>query len=68
MKVINGYTQKNLDEIWQSLHNDKSDSSAELIFESSSEQLMIVNTPKGHQICVARSPGKRWYETWIDMP
>jgi len=68
MKVIKGYTQKKLNKIWKSLHSDKLDSPGELIFESNSEQLMVVETPNGHQISVARSPGQRWYETWLDIP
>ncbi len=62
MKPLGGFTQEELNEIWDSLSTDKPNSAANTVVDDDVEQVMTINTNDG-QVSVSRKPGEEWIDT-----
>jgi len=62
MKALGGFTQKQLDDIWNSLDGDNPDQSAKKVVDDDVEQVMTIDTVDG-QVSVSRKPGDEWFDT-----
>lgn len=62
MKLLGGFTQKELNEIWDSLGGDSPDPLAKKVIDDDIEQVLTINTTDG-QLSVSRKPGEDWLDT-----
>ena len=62
MKSLGGFSQKQLNDIWDSLNSDNPNRSAEKVVDDEVEQVMKINTING-QVLVSRRPGGEWFDT-----
>ena len=62
MKPLEGFSQKRLDDIWDSFSSDNPEPSANQVVDDGTEQVMTINTDNG-QVSVSRKPGEKWSDT-----
>ncbi len=64
MKPLGGFTQEELNDIWDSLDSDNPNPSAKKVADDDTEQVMTINTTDG-QASVSRKSDK---DDWSDTP
>jgi len=62
MKILGGFTQDELTEIWDSLGGDNPNPSAKKVVDDNVEQVMIVKTSDG-VVSISRVPDEEWFDT-----
>ena len=62
MEPLGGFTQEQLDEIWDSLDGDNPNPAANKVVDDDVEQVMTINTNEG-QVAVSRKSGGDWSDT-----
>ena len=62
MQTLGSYSQKDLDDIWDSLDSDSPYPETIKVVDDDQEQTMTINKEDG-QVAVSRKPGEEWHDT-----
>lgn len=62
MRPLGGFTQNELDALWDSINSDKPNPSVQKMVDDAMEQVMTITTPEG-AVSVSRRPGADWFDT-----
>lgn len=62
MRPLGGFSQNELDALWDSLNSDRPNPSVHKIVNDAMEQVMTITTPEG-TASVSKRPGADWLDT-----